>query len=247
MTTVIVMPGTGSDEDYSRRVFGPGAARLGARLVCLEPTANLIEDYLTSMDAVAQREPRDSGVIVGGVSIGAAVALRWALESAYAERCTGVLAALPPWTGTPDDSLAALSAILTADSVERDGLDAAIASMTETSPEWLGTELARSWRRLSDRGLVRQLRAAAAHVTPEESAIARLTVPLGVAVAPDDPLHPAQVGRAWAAVAPCAEVREAALTEFGPQPHLLGDACYDALELSGQLRRRRRRRDSAEP
>ncbi|MGI6796346.1 alpha/beta hydrolase [Gordonia sp. LUNF6] len=225
MTTLIVMPGTGSDADYAARVFGPAAASIGARLVSLEPESDLVNSYSTRLDQVAAE---GDDLLVGGISIGAAIAVEWALRSPLAQHCRGVLAALPPWSGPAADSLAALSARLTADAIERDGLAAAVAQMVRTSPAWLGAELSRSWRSLADRGLVEQLRAAAAHTAPAESELSALTVPLGVAAAPDDPLHPVEVGRAWAAYAPRAAVRAVPLTEFGPAPHRLGDACAAA-------------------
>jgi pimeloyl-ACP methyl ester carboxylesterase len=225
MRTVIVMPGTGSDADFVHRVFAPHAASLGAELHCLEPEENLVESYLTRLDAIASSSDR---VIVGGVSIGAAIAVAWARDPAHVERCDGVLAALPPWSGAPGDSLASLSARITADAIEDNGLDHSVDAMVDGSPDWLGAELARSWRSLHPRGLVAQLRAAAEFVCPTLGDIAGLRVPLGVAVAPDDPLHPADVGRDWARTAPRGAVVETPLTEFGPDEALLGAACVRA-------------------
>lgn len=225
MPTVIVMPGTGSDADFAARVFGTAAHAAGARLVALEPESDLVGGYRRQLDEFAADSDE---VIVGGISIGAVIALDWVLQSPLADRCTGVLAALPPWTGAPGDCMAALSARLTADSVERDGLEPTIASMIATSPAWLADELSRSWRALASRGLVGQLRAAAGHTAPDLDQLAALPVPVGIAVAPDDPLHPAAVGRAWAHAAPHAAVREVPLTEFGLAEHLLGEACLTA-------------------
>lgn len=162
------------------------------------------------------------------MSIGAAVALRWALDERNADHCDGVLAALPPWSGAPDGSIAAASARLTADGLDRDGLDATIDAMVATSPDWLGAELSRSWRSLHGRGLVDQLRAASTFTAPTLADIAGLRVPLGVAVAPDDPLHPASVGRAWVDAAPRAALVETPLSAFGPDERRLGDACWSA-------------------
>lgn len=225
MTVLIVMPGTGSDADFAARAFGSAAAEQGARLVALEPSADLVGDYWSALDAAATAADE---ILVGGVSIGAAIALDWALRSAHASRCIGVLAALPPWSGPVDDSLAALSAQITVDAIERDGLEPTIAHMTASSPAWLATELSRSWRALADHGLSAQLQTAATYTAPTLTEIARLSVPLGVVAAPDDPLHPIDVGRAWVDAAPRGAVREVPLTEFGPAEHLLGDACLRA-------------------
>ena len=225
MTVLIVMPGTGSDSDFVARAFGSAAVEIGARLIALEPESDLVDSYRRRLDTIAAEE---SEVLVGGVSIGAAIAVDWALRSPFAGRCLGVLAALPPWSGPVGDSLAAMSAKITADAVERDGLEATIAQMAVTSPAWLAAELSRSWRSLADRGLVEQLRAAAGYTAPTTQAISRLPAPLGVAAAPDDPLHPIEVGRAWVAAARRSALREVPLTEFGPAEPLLGEACLEA-------------------
>ncbi|MCK0440490.1 alpha/beta hydrolase [Gordonia alkaliphila] len=228
MPTVILMAGTGSDDDYLRRSFGPAVAEAGADLQALAPSARLIDDYLDTLDAAADAAAAaGTTIVVGGVSIGAVVALRWVLDRGGAH-CSGVLAALPPWSGPVGDSLAALSARVTADAVERDGLEPTIAAMAATSPPWLAAELSRSWRALADRDLVGQLRTAAAYRAPTLAEIAELPVPLAIAGALDDPLHPIEVARDWARAAPHAALTEIALSEWGPQPHLLGAACVNA-------------------
>lgn len=225
MTLLIVMPGTGSDADFAARVFGPAAASLSARLVALEPGPDLVGGYQRRLDELVAT---GEDFFVGGVSIGAAIAAAWTIRSPSARRCHGVLAALPPWSGEVGDSLAALSARITADAIERDGLEPTITHMSATSPAWLAAELSRSWRSLADRGLVEQLRAAASYTAPTESEMAGLPVPLGVAAAPDDPLHPIDVGRTWTRAVAHGALREVALTEFGPAEHRLGDACLAA-------------------
>lgn len=235
MPTVVLMAGTGSDDDYLRRSFGPAVAAAGAELVALPPSAALLDGYRDALNQVsAQARGRGEQIYVGGVSIGAVVGLTWAL--AHPDDCAGVLAALPPWSGPVGDSLAALSARLTADAVERDGLETTIAAMAATSPPWLAAELSRSWRALADRDLVGQLRSAATCTAPTVEQIGRLRVPLAVAAAPDDPLHPIAVARAWAAAAPAAALAETPLTEFGPRSALLGDTCLAAWRaLTGRV------------
>ncbi|MFT3662596.1 MAG: alpha/beta fold hydrolase [Gordonia sp. (in: high G+C Gram-positive bacteria)] len=233
MTAVFLMAGTGSDDDYLRRSFGPAIAEAGGELHALAPTAHLVDDYLATLDEVALAA-REEGraIVVGGVSIGAVVALRWALRRGGAD-CAGVLAALPPWSGPVGDSVAALSARITADALERDGLEPTIAAMAATSPDWLAAELSRSWRSLHDRDLVGQLRLAARCAAPTVDEIAALPVPLAIAAAPDDPLHPVRVAHDWAAAAPRAAVVETPLSEWGPHSRLLGDACLAAWRTAG--------------
>ncbi|MFF0709298.1 MULTISPECIES: alpha/beta hydrolase [Gordonia] len=230
-TALIAMPGTGSDDDYVRRAFGAAARLLDVELIAVEPTADLIPGFIRALDAAAREH---AVVLVGGVSIGAVTALRWALDrqAAHTGTCAGVLAALPPWSGEPSGSLAAASARLTADSIERDGLDATIAAMVSTSPEWLGVELSRSWRAQS-RDLVAQLRAAAECAAPTSDDISKLAVPLALTATLDDPLHPRTIAEEWSAAAPRAEIVDVELTQWGTDPSVLGTSCARAwLRLS---------------
>ncbi|GAC58353.1 hypothetical protein GOHSU_37_00490 [Gordonia hirsuta DSM 44140 = NBRC 16056] len=224
MATVVLMAGTGSDDDYLRRSFGPAVAGAGGELIALAPTAGLIENYRAALDAAAERT---GPIVTGGVSIGAVVGLRWALDRGP-RACKGVLAALPPWSGPVGDSLAALSARLTAQAIDDDGLEPTIAAMAATSPAWLAGELSRSWRALADRDLVGQLRLAASVPAPTLDEIAGLQVPLAIAGAPDDPLHPIQVARDWAQAAPAGALTELPLSTWGPDEARLGTACLDS-------------------
>ncbi|GAA1480593.1 alpha/beta hydrolase [Gordonia sinesedis] len=221
-STLIALPGTGSDDDYVRRAFGPAAARLGVELIAPAPTADLVAGHRRALDAASDRHRR---VLVGGVSIGAAIAVEWAL-TAGPQRCAGVWAALPGWSGSPDGSLAAASARATAHALADDGLDATVDAMVASSPGWLADELSRSWRHLYP-ALIRQLTDAARYRAPELAAIATLRVPLAVVAATDDPLHPIAVARAWCAAAPRSALREVTLTGWGTDAALLGRSCAD--------------------
>lgn len=230
MPTVAVMAGTGSDDDYLRRSFGPAVAARGGELRALRPEPALVETYLAELDALAAR---GTPLLVGGVSIGAVVALSWALRQPPGGPCRGVLAVLPPWSGAPDDSPAAMSAQLTATAIEEQGLESAIAAMTAGSPDWLGAELGRSWRALADRDLPGQLRQAATLEAPTPQQISALIVPLAVVACPDDPLHPIAVARRWAAAAPRAVLSEVGLQEWGRHPRILGEAALTGWSAIG--------------
>lgn len=222
-TTLVAMPGTGSDADFARRAFGPVADELGIPLVASPPRApGLVAGHLATIDAVT------GPVILAGVSLGAAIAASRALRTPAGDTpVVAVLAALPPWSGAPGDAPAALSARITAAALAADGLDATIAAMVAGSPAWLGAELSRSWRALGT-SLAASLTEAAAHRCPTPDDLATLDVPLAVAVAVDDPVHPAAVGRAWAAAAPRGAVAELTLADIGRDPAALGLACLRA-------------------
>ncbi|WP_238419226.1 alpha/beta hydrolase [Gordonia sp. 'Campus'] len=223
-TALVAIPGTGSDADYVTRAFGPAAAARGLELIALEPATPLIEGYRQALTRAARSHGR---ILVGGVSIGAAVALEWALTD-DGNRCAGVLAALPAWSGDARLAPAASSARATAEALERDGLEATIAAMSAGSPDWLAAELARSWRRLHP-GLIDALREAASYRAPTPSDIAGLAVPLGIVAAGDDPVHPIEVARAWDRAAPRSALTEVTLDGWGRDAALLGRSAFDGL------------------
>jgi pimeloyl-ACP methyl ester carboxylesterase len=182
----------------------------------------LIEGYVSALDAAARTSP----IAVGGVSIGAAVAVAWAL--AHPDKAVAVLAALPAWAGAPEAAPAALAARYTASQLRADGLAATTGEMRASSPPWLAAELARSWRAQWPQ-LPDAMDEAAAYVAPNRAEFARLAAPLGVAAALDDPIHPMRVGVEWVGAAPRAGLRTVTLDEIGSDPAALGAACLAAL------------------
>lgn len=221
--TAVLLPGTGSDDDYVDRAFGRPLRAVGALPVTPAPRPDrLIDDYLSALDSAAQAGP----IVVGGVSIGAAVAAAWAL--AHPGRTTAVLAALPAWAGEPGSAPAALAARYSAAQLRADGLAATTDQMRASSPPWLADELARSWRAQWP-GLPDAMEAAAGYVAPSLAELGRLAAPMGVVGAVDDPIHPLQVARAWVGAAPRAALRTITLDQLGADPTALGAACLAAL------------------
>lgn len=221
--TTVLLPGTGSDDDYVERAFSAPLRGVGAVLVAPPPEPDrLIDGYVSALDAAARTGP----IAVGGVSIGAAVAVAWAL--AHADKAIAVLAALPAWAGAPGAAPAALAARYTASRLRDDGLAAATSQMRASSPPWLADELARSWRAQWPQ-LPDAMEEAAAYVAPNHAQLARLAAPLGVAAAVDDPIHPLQAGVEWVDAAPRAGLRTVTLDQIGSDPAALGRACLAAL------------------
>ncbi|OMC50798.1 hypothetical protein A5745_04225 [Mycobacterium sp. IS-2888] len=221
--TTVLLPGTGSDDDYVYRAFSGPLRDVGALLVTPPPRPDrLIDGYLSALDDAA----RDGPIAVGGVSIGAAVTAAWAL--AHPERTIAVLAALPAWAGAPGSAPAALAARHSAARLRADGLAATTTQMRASSPPWLADELARSWRAQWPQ-LPDAMEEAAAYVAPSCAELAGLAAPLGVAAAVDDPIHPLQVGVDWARAAPRAALRTVTLDQIGEDPAALGAACLAAL------------------
>ena len=221
--TTVLLPGTGSDDDYVYRAFSPALHDAGAIVVTPKPQPQrLVDGYRDELDNAARTAP----IAVGGVSIGAAVATAWAL--AHPDRAVAVLAALPAWTGAPDSAPAAIAARYSASVLRREGIASATAQMRASSPAWLGDELTRSWVGQWP-SLPDAMEAAATYVAPTCSELERLAVPMGVAAATDDPVHPVEVGIEWMTAAPRAALRTITLDELGADPAVLGAACVSAL------------------
>lgn len=220
----MLLPGTGSDDDYVYRAFSPALHDAGASVVAAVPAAGgLIAGYVACLDNAAAENP----IVVGGVSIGAAVAVSWAL--AHPNRAVAVLAALPAWKGPPEGAAAALAARHSAQALRRDGLVAATAQMRASSPQWLADELTRSWvGQWPD--LPGAMEEAADYVAPTSPELERLAVPMGVVGVVDDPVHPVEVAVEWVTAAPRAALQTVTLAEIGADPAALGAACLAALQ-----------------
>jgi pimeloyl-ACP methyl ester carboxylesterase len=229
-TTVVLLAGTGSDDDYVYRAFSPALHECGAAVVTPAPDPHhLVDGYLRALDDAS----RASSIAVGGVSIGAAVAASWAL--AHPTRAVAVLAALPAWTGAPDHAPAALAAKYSAQTLRTDGLSSAITAMRASSPRWLADELARSWAGQWP-ALPDAMEEAADYVAPSTDELARLTVPMGIVAATDDLVHPVEVAFEWVAAAPRAALRTVTLEAMGTDAGVLGAACVAALLEAGSTR-----------
>src|SRR3954470_13618471 len=138
--TAVLLPGTGSDDDYVYRAFSAALHAVGAVVVTPAPDpTRLVAGCLRALDDAARSGP----IAVGGVSIGASVATSWAL--AHPSSVLAVLAALPAWTGAPASATAAMAATASAQALRRDGLAATIGQMRASTPGWLAEELTRSW------------------------------------------------------------------------------------------------------
>lgn len=222
--TTVLLAGTGSDDDYVYRAFSAALHDIGAIVVTPAPEpSRLIAGYLAALDEAARS---GAPIAVGGVSIGAAVATAWALK--HPSRAVAVLAALPAWSGAPGDAPAALTARHSARQLREEGLTATVAAMQAGSPPWLAAELTRSWLAQWP-ALPDAMAEAAAYVAPTVEELRALTVPMGLAAAVDDPVHPADVAVEWAAAAPHAVLHTLTLEEMGADPARLGAACVAAL------------------
>lgn len=152
--------------------------------------------------------------MVGGVSLGAHVAARWAARNPG--RCAGLILALPAWTGDPGNAPAALAARASAEIVTNHGLETAL----EGTTGWLHDELSRAWRGYGDQ-LVPHLEEAAGSPAPTLDELKSLDVPTGIVGCTDDPVHPIEIAEQWAEAIPRAVLTTTTLNAY---PHALGRA-----------------------
>jgi pimeloyl-ACP methyl ester carboxylesterase len=217
VTCAVVLPGSGSDEVFIRSVFAGALAGVGVELVAPAPRrgADVVTGYRAALDAAP------GPVVVGGISLGAHVAARWAAAAAPG-RVAGLLLALPAWTGPPGAAPAALAARWTASRARSGGVAAAVAAAAD-APAWLAAELGRAWAGYGA-GLAPALAAAAAEPAPTAAELAGLDVPVGLAALVDDPVHPLAVAEGWHAALPRSALVTTTLAAFGADPATLGRA-----------------------
>nr|WP_236789408.1 alpha/beta hydrolase [Amycolatopsis sp. GM8] len=224
----VLLPGTGSDEVFVRAVFAGPLAALGVEAVTPRPPGGekLAVGFLTLLDELAA----DGPVLAGGISFGAHLAAEWAVRNP--DRCAGLLLALPAWHGEPGDAPASRAAKASADLVDREGVEKALALSVAGVAPWLAGELTRTWRRHGD-GLAASLRVAAGRPSPTLAELRALGVPAGIAACTDDPVHPAAVAHEWAAALPHAAVAETTLAALGADRQSLGRAAVTAWQRAG--------------
>lgn len=223
--TAVVLPGTGSDARFAEDAFSAAFAGVGLTTIAVEPDPTaVVESYLVALNAATRAHGR---IVVAGISLGAAVAARWASVNPAA---TAALAlALPAWTGDPAGSPAARSAEFTARSLREVGLEAVTTAMTSSSPEWLARTLGRSWASQWP-ALPDALDEAARHRSLELGELAHIDLPAVVVGAVDDPVHPIEVAQDWARTLPNCALRTVTLDMIGVDAGCLGRAAVDGLD-----------------
>lgn len=219
--TAVMLPGSGSDEVFVRAAFERPLRSLGIRLIAPAPCrdAEVVDGYRSALDAVLART--DGPLLVGGISLGAHVAARWAVR--HRSRITGLLLALPAWTGQPGRAPAALAARATADLARGGGPAAAVAAARAGAPRWLADELERAWRGYGT-GLADALTAATGEPAPDDRMLGLLAAPAAVVGLVDDPVHPLAVARHWCDRLPRAALLTTTLCAVGADPAVLGRA-----------------------
>ena len=188
---VLVAHGAGSTPDVALRLLAPALPR-SVELVAIDARGH-IDDLVSRLsDAATGHEV----VLAAGISLGAHAVALWASLGASPH---AILLALPAWTGIPTD-VAAMTAH-SARAVADRGSAAMLVEMAldpALRDDWVLDEVTRGWAGYTDSDLAHALHSAAVSPAPTLEDLARITVATAGVALDDDPLHPADVARAWA-------------------------------------------------
>ncbi len=212
-TVLIMAHGAGSSADFTARAF-PAAGLGCADGLYLDDRTGDTAEIAAALGASAMRQlARGHDVVLGGVSIGAhaavvaACALAANAPAAHAGatpagRLAAVLAAMPAWTGTTDNTVRRAMGVLAAE-VRVHGAGRVLDRLRRDPglrDDWVLAELTAAW---ADRQtLAAELAAATGGAAPSSAQLGALGVPLLVVALADDPLHPMRVARCWSRLAP---------------------------------------------
>jgi hypothetical protein len=213
----VLAHGSGSTADFVRRAFGRACAAARLELVTWDDRTGDVDVVAAELGRLATAT---GARVVGGVSLGAHAAARWAAG----RDLDGVLLALPAWSGPPG-AAAALS-LWAADDIERRGLPAVLGDLRGQG--WVGAELAVAWHRYGETTLLQALRATAASSGPSSQTLARVEAPTGVLALAGDAFHPEQVAVAWTSALPHAVLARLEPSAPAADIAVLGDSVVRA-------------------
>jgi pimeloyl-ACP methyl ester carboxylesterase len=210
----VIAHGAASSADFVRRVFAKPLESIGYDLVTWDRRTPVQE---------ADREfaalVRDSGAtVVGGISVGAILATRYAL--AEGDRLAGLLVALPPPqpVGVPVPTAGGSEAALHIDSEEA----------TRGAVPWVADEIRAAWATYTQADLVRELTSASRAVPPTYDKLAQCVVPTGIVALSGDPVHPMDAADQWAKALPFAELETVQMHEPATDITVIGQAAVRA-------------------
>lgn len=224
----VILPGSGSTAEFVARAFALPLASAGYTLVTADPPP-AAGDPAVEWAGALDRLPT-APALVGGVSLGAHAAVRWAASRPGSTG--GLLLVMPAWTGPPD-GVAAVSGSTAAD-LDAHGVEQVVARLRDIPDGvgWVLEELSRAWRHRGRTALVDELRGVAASPGPTETELAAVTVPCGVVALREDPLHPEYVARRWVAALPRAALETVGHAAVAADRQVLGIAALRALSAS---------------
>ncbi|HSK22555.1 MAG TPA: alpha/beta hydrolase [Egicoccus sp.] len=242
---VVVAHGVGSSARFVLAAFAGPVLAGGRRLVAFdqrghgasdpvrEPARHTLDHHARDLAAVVSAHGGDEPApVIMGVSLGGHAAVRAVARHGLA--VAGVVACLPAWTGRASAGEGPHAAV--ADEVRATGIGGMVARLrADTSmPTWLRATLVTDYPRHDPDSLAAALVALDGGEAPSLDEVASLPVPVGVVGWPDDPGHPLDVARAWAAAADGTLIT----IDLGDLDHgldRLGRAALDAGASAGAL------------
>ena len=251
-SVAVLAHGAGSSARFIAAAFAGPLATTGLRLVTYDlrghgassPARSVADHHLDAhaADLAAVVASVDAEVaVIGGVSLGAHAAVRAVAGGAVGGAAVGdlarrgaVLACLPGWTGRSRPGAGPHAAL--AEEVHHLGVDGVIARLRSEPglPRWLRETLLADYPRHDPASLAAALAALDGGEAPDLDELGALGVPLAVVGWGDDPGHPLQVARTWAATAARASLVELGLDELDRGVDRLGRAGVEALARVGR-------------
>lgn len=204
MAIALLVPGSASTGDFLQRAFAPVLTGLTAVVITdVSGDAARLADHI---ELAVEEHNGDPVALMVGMSVGAHAVGWWASRqrqgsTAGAATRAQLVLAMPAWTGAPGSVATA-----TADAVQRlarAGVPSELARLTSMFPDdWVVAELVRAWTAIPFADLLTSLAGTAASRAPDVGDLARIHHSTVVLTLTEDPLHPAAVGKQWAATIP---------------------------------------------
>jgi pimeloyl-ACP methyl ester carboxylesterase len=237
----VVAHGAGSSARFVAAAFAGPVVAAGGRLVTYDlrghgasALGRTVADHhldVHSADLVAVAASVTGPVaVVGGVSLGGHAAVHAAARGLLDTEV--VLACLPAWTGRAVPGEGPHAAI--AEEVRTGGAGAVLARVRREPglPVWLRETLLLDHARHDQASLGAALVSLDGGTGPEVAELAALPVPLAVVAWDDDPGHPLEVAREWAAATPTGSLVVLDLLELERGLEVLGDAAVAAVRAA---------------
>jgi pimeloyl-ACP methyl ester carboxylesterase len=212
----VIAHGAGSTADFVQRAFGGPLAAIGYELVSWDRRVAVS----AAADELGALVARTKATVVGGISVGAILATRFALSPAGAA-LNGLLVALPPPPGQPAPADSE-------DPGQVPDIQNLVDEVCRTAVPWVAQEIRSSWLTYEPADLIRELRTASTAMPPTQDALSRCRIPTGIVALADDPVHPVEVATMWAQAIPHAAVETVHLYEPGDDVSVLGAAAVHA-------------------
>jgi pimeloyl-ACP methyl ester carboxylesterase len=218
----VIAHGAASSADFILRAFTAPLQAVGYEVVSWDRRTPVQE----ATDEFAGFVTRANATIVGGVSVGAILAMRYALSPAGTD-LDGLLVALPPPRGqaSTEDS----------DTGPPPDIQALIDEVAQGAVPWVADEIRAAWPKYQPTELIRELTTASRAMPPGPEELARCKVPTGIVALADDPLHPLDVAEMWARMIPSVAVETVQLSEPAGDVAVIGAAAVRAWQRAISL------------